>query len=65
MKTNKYYIIILILFFTIFIKKVEAYSYGEEVTYNNMKFNVLKDNGESVTILKQTPLLANEVNVIL
>ena len=62
MKTNKYYIIILILFFTIFIKKVEAYSYGEEVTYNNMKFNVLKDNGESVTILKQTPLLANDVD---
>ncbi len=44
------------------LSNIDAYSYGDEVTYNNMKFNVLKDNGASVTLLKQTPLLANDVD---
>ena len=53
-----------LIFFMIFIFliKVSAYDFGEEVKYNGIKFNVLKDNGDSVTLLKKTPLQANDLN---
>ena len=62
MKKNIIYAILIMFLVFIGLSNAKAYSYGDEVTYNNMKFNVLKDNGESVTLLKQTPLLANDVD---
>ena len=46
----------------------DAYEVGDEVTYNNVNYYVIKDSGTSeanVTLLKATPLTTAEVNVIL
>ena len=43
----------------------EAYSVGDEVTYNNVEYYVIKDSGaseSSVTLLKAEPLSTTEVN---
>ena len=43
----------------------EAYSVGDEVTYNGVDYYVLKDSGTKdnvVTLLKATPLTTDEVN---
>ena len=43
----------------------EAYSVGDEVTYNGVDYYVLKDSGVKdnvVTLLKATPLTTEEVN---
>ena len=43
----------------------EAYSVGDEVTYNNVEYYVIKDSGaseSSVTLLKAEPLSVEEVN---
>ena len=45
-----------------------AYSVGDEVTYNNVEYRVIKDSDESedaITLLKADPLSVAEVNVIL
>ena len=42
-----------------------AYSVGDEVTYNNIKYYVIKDSGikeSTVTLLKAEPLTTDEVN---
>ena len=42
-----------------------AYSVGDEVSYNNVDYYVIKDSGTSeanVTLLKKTPLTVSEVN---
>ncbi len=42
----------------------QAYSVGDEVTYNNINYYVIKDSGaseESVTFLKAEPLSASEI----
>lgn len=42
-----------------------AYSIGDEVTYNNVAYRVIKDSGakeETVTLLKSEPLTVAEVN---
>ena len=42
----------------------QAYSVGDEVTYNNINYYVIKDSGaseESVTLLKAEPLSASEI----
>ncbi len=44
----------------------EAYSVGDEVTYNGVDYYVLKDSGVKdnvVTLLKATPLTTDEVNL--
>ena len=44
----------------------EAYSVGDEVTYNNVDYYVIKDSGakeSNVTLLKAEPLSIEEVNV--
>ena len=46
----------------------DAYSVGDQVTYNNVNYNVIKDSDtteDSVTLLKAEPLSVQEVNVIL
>ena len=43
----------------------QAYSVGDEITYNNVDYYVIKDSGakeDSVTLLKATPLTTSEVN---
>ena len=43
----------------------QAYSVGDEVTYNNINYYVIKDSSaseESVTLLKAEPLTTAEVN---
>ena len=43
----------------------DAYSIGDEVSYNNVDYYVIKNSGvkdSSVTLLKATPLLVEEVN---
>ena len=43
----------------------KAYSIGDQVTYNNVDYYVLKDSGakeSTVTLLKATPLTVDEVN---
>ena len=45
-----------------------AYQVGDQVSYNNINYYVIKDSNEleeSVTLLKAEPLSADEVNVIL
>ena len=61
---------LLIIFLSIFIcSKVYAYKeykIGDEVTYNNIDFYVIKNSGseeEYVTLLKKRPLTAEEVNL--
>ena len=39
-----------------------AYSVGDQVTYNNINYYVIKDTGEDVTLLKAEPLTVAEVN---
>ena len=44
----------------------DAYSIGDEVTYNGVDYYVIKDSGAKdnvVTLLKATPLTTNEVNL--
>ena len=44
----------------------QAYSVGDEVTYNNVDYYVIKDSGvaeETVTLLKAEPLTVDEVNL--
>ena len=46
----------------------DVYSVGDEVTYNNVDYRVIKNSSASestVTLLKATPLTTDEVNVIL
>ena len=46
----------------------QAYSVGDEVSYNNVDYYVIKDSDiteDSVTLLKAEPLTVAEVNVIL
>ena len=43
----------------------DAYTVGDEVTYNNVNYYVIKDSGvteETVTLLKAEPLTVDEVN---
>ena len=54
--------LLIIITFVLFMDYVSAFNYGDEVTYNNIKFNVLEDNGNSVTLLKAEPLTISEVN---
>ena len=48
--------------------KYTAYTVGNQVTYNNVDYYVIKDSGakeSTVTLLKAEPLSVEEVNVIL
>ena len=64
----KKYFGILMIFLTVFIcTKVyayESYKIGDEVTYNDIDFYVIKDSSEEdiVTLLKAEPLTVEEVN---
>ena len=62
MKKIKY--LILVLFLSLFIGKVSAYDYktGDEVSYNNIKFYVIKNNNGVLTLIKSGPLLKTSVN---
>ena len=55
-------VIFIFIFTFLFVGQVLAYDFGEEVVYNNIKFNVIKDNGDSVTLLKSKPLHSNDLN---
>ncbi len=54
--------LLIIVTFVLFMDYVNAFNYGDEVTYNNIKFNVLENNGNSVTMLKADPLTVSEVD---
>ena len=62
------YIIVLIMF-ALYIDKISAYTeykVGDEVTYNDIKFYVIKDSSstdDSVTMLKAEPLTYEEVEI--
>ena len=62
--------VLLIIFLSIFIcGKVcayKSYKVGDEVTYNDIKFYVIKDSGsdiDNITLLKAEPLSVEEVNL--
>ena len=40
----------------------DTYEIGDEITYNNINYYVIKDTGEDVTLLKAEPLTVAEVN---
>ena len=40
----------------------KSYSVGEQVSYNNVEYYVIKDTGSNVTLLKAEPLTVAEVN---
>ncbi len=61
-RTNIIIIVLIMILVFIGLGSIKAYNYGDEVVYNNMKFNVLKDNGTSVTLLKQRVLLTDEID---
>lgn len=52
----------IVLLFIIVCSKVSAYEFGDEVTYNGIKFNVLEENNDSVTLLKSSPLFIGDIN---
>ena len=60
--------ILVIVMFAISVRKVNAYAeykIGDEITYNDIKFYVIKDSGsddDTVTMLKAEPLAVDEVN---
>ena len=53
---------IVIYIFIFLAGRVLAFNFVEEVTYNNIKFTVIKDNGDSLTMLKSKPLYANDLS---
>ena len=60
---SRIYIIVFFLFFlfpfSIFALNIEKW---DIVKYNNIEFYVIKENGDSYTLLKKTPLTTDEVN---
>lgn len=62
MKKSLFHIAFIFTFYFALFSIVKGYEYGDIVSYNNVKFYVLEDNGEVVTLLTKDYLTTIDIN---